>query len=71
MRRERRKNGKDTGAIDVGCLVLQRMSALPGKNFTEGWVEFEDKRVAKRVAAQLNGQPMGGKKRGAYFYDLW
>ena len=23
-----------------------------GKNFTEGWVEFEDKSVAKRVRAQ-------------------
>ncbi|GAX73284.1 hypothetical protein CEUSTIGMA_g738.t1 [Chlamydomonas eustigma] len=42
-----------------------------GKNFTEGWVEFEDKRVAKRVAMQLNGQPIGGKKRSAYYYDLW
>ena len=27
-----------------------------GKSFTEGWVEFEDKRVAKRVADMLNGQ---------------
>ena len=44
---------------------------LPGKNFTEGWVEFEDKRVAKRVAEQLNGQPIGGKKRSAYYFDLW
>ncbi|MEW5297318.1 MAG: hypothetical protein WDW38_006146 [Sanguina aurantia] len=42
-----------------------------GKNFTEGWVEFEDKRVAKRTAAMLNGQQMGGKRRSAYHYDLW
>ncbi|CAK0764182.1 hypothetical protein CVIRNUC_003132 [Coccomyxa viridis] len=42
-----------------------------GKNFTEGWVEFDDKRVAKRVAEMLNGQPMGGKRRSAYHYDLW
>ena len=42
-----------------------------GKNFTEGWVEFDDKRVAKRVADMLNGQPMGGKHRSAYHYDLW
>lgn len=42
-----------------------------GKNFTEGWVEFEDKRVAKQVAQMLNGQPMGGKRRSAYHYDLW
>ena len=43
----------------------------PGKNFTEGWVEFEDKRVAKAVAATLNGQQIGGKKRSAYYYDIW
>ena len=96
-----------------------------GKNFTEGWVEFEDKQKAKevrvgetagaawgrqpmgqlavgtqmpsrvaeacrcaipvgllclsaclppahaQVVALLNGQQMGGKRRSAYFYDLW
>lgn len=42
-----------------------------GKNFTEGWVEFEDKADAKRVAAMLNGQPIGGKRRSAHYYDLW
>ena len=42
-----------------------------GKNFTEGWVEFEDKTDAKRVAAMLNGQQMGGKRRSAHYYDLW
>eukprot|EP00898_Chlorokybus_atmophyticus_P007658 jgi/Chlat1/7894/Chrsp66S07203 len=42
-----------------------------GKNFTEGWVEFADKGVAKRVASALNGQNIGGKRRSAYFYDLW
>jgi ESF2/ABP1 family protein len=34
-------------------------------------VEFEDKAEAKRVAAALNGQPMGGRRRSAYYYDLW
>jgi ESF2/ABP1 family protein len=47
------------------------MGGNSGKNFAEGWAEFEDKRVAKRVAAQLNGNPMGGKRRSAYHYDLW
>lgn len=42
-----------------------------GKNFTEGWVEFENKAEAKRVAAMLNGQQMGGKRRSAHYYDLW
>lgn len=42
-----------------------------GKKFTEGWVEFADKRIAKRVAVMLNGQKIGGKRRSAYYDDLW
>lgn len=42
-----------------------------GKNFTEGWVEFEDKSIAKAVAAGLNGQQIGGRRRSAYHFDLW
>ena len=49
----------------------KRQGKNSGKNFTEGWVEFNDKRVAKRVAEMLNGHPMGGKHRSAYHYDLW
>jgi len=29
------------------------------KNFVEGWVEFKDKRIAKKVAAALNGNIIG------------
>lgn len=39
--------------------------------FTEGWVEFEDKKVAKRVAEMLNTQRMGAKKGHALYDDLW
>ncbi|XP_070683476.1 uncharacterized protein [Malus domestica] len=35
------------------------------------WVEFSDKRVAKRVANMLNGEQIGGKKRSSFYYDLW
>lgn len=42
-----------------------------GKIFTEGWVEFEDKSQAKQIAAALNGQPIGGRRRDAHYYDLW
>ncbi|BDA42668.1 Pre-rRNA-processing protein esf2 [Coccomyxa sp. Obi] len=49
----------------------KKMGKNTGKNFSEGWVEFEDKKVAKQVAAMLNGNPMGGKRRSAYHYDLW
>lgn len=40
--------------------------------FVDGWVEFESKSVAKRVAATLNNTPVGGKKRhNAYRDDMW
>jgi ESF2/ABP1 family protein len=39
--------------------------------FTEGWIEFEDKRVAKRVAETLNCTSMGTRKRDAFFDELW
>ncbi|KAG9298196.1 hypothetical protein G9A89_002684 [Geosiphon pyriformis] len=41
------------------------------KNYTEGWVEFMDKRVAKKVAGLLNATLMGGNKRNYYHDDLW
>ncbi|KAJ6821878.1 pre-rRNA-processing protein ESF2 [Iris pallida] len=42
-----------------------------GKEFSEGWVEFTKKSVAKRVASMLNGEQIGGKKRSSFFYDIW
>ena len=41
------------------------------KCFTEGWVEFADKRRAKRIASTLNNTPMGGGHRSFYAHDLW
>ncbi|GBC02921.1 hypothetical protein RclHR1_00490007 [Rhizophagus clarus] len=41
------------------------------KKYTEGWIEFLDKRVAKTVANTLNAQPIGGNKRNYYHDDLW
>eukprot|EP00914_Ancora_sagittata_P027884 GHVO01054578.1.p1 GENE.GHVO01054578.1~~GHVO01054578.1.p1 ORF type:complete len:170 (+),score=33.89 GHVO01054578.1:1-510(+) len=41
-------------------------------NYTEGWVEFEKRKVAKRVALSLNGTPVGGKKRHNFWReDVW
>ncbi|PWA64662.1 pre-rRNA-processing protein ESF2 [Artemisia annua] len=42
-----------------------------GQGFTEGWVEFTNKNVAKRVASMLNGEQIGGKKKSQFYYDLW
>lgn len=41
------------------------------EKFTEGWVEFTKKSVAKRVASMLNGEQVGGKRRSSFYYDLW
>ncbi|XP_065668246.1 uncharacterized protein LOC100197622 isoform X2 [Hydra vulgaris] len=41
------------------------------KQFTEGWVEFLDKKVAKSVAQSLNCTNIGGKKRYYYHDDIW
>jgi ESF2/ABP1 family protein len=41
------------------------------RQFIEGWVEFEDKKVARRVAEMLNAQRMGGRKGDFWYDDLW
>lgn len=41
------------------------------KKFVEGWIEFEDKKLAKRVAESLNNTKIGGKKRSYYHDDIW
>ncbi|KAG2033339.1 hypothetical protein BDR03DRAFT_967778 [Suillus americanus] len=42
-------------------------------HFTEGWVEFKDKKVARSVAEilRLNAQPIGGKKGTCWRDDVW
>merc|ERR1719312_2020982 len=39
--------------------------------FTEGWIEFKSKKVAKSVAANLNCNPVGGKRRSKAHDELW
>ncbi|KAL6451408.1 ESF2 Pre-rRNA-processing protein ESF2 [Candida maltosa Xu316] len=40
------------------------------KNFTEGWIEFVNKKDAKLCAATLNGNKLGGKKTSYYYDDI-
>mmetsp|Transcript_19359 Transcript_19359/g.27052 ORF Transcript_19359/g.27052 Transcript_19359/m.27052 type:complete len:335 (+) Transcript_19359:2-1006(+) len=67
---------------EVGSLYLapegkdsQKMRKKGGgngkKRWVEGWVEFMDKRVAKRVAESLNGTPVGGTKRSKFHDQIW
>lgn len=42
-----------------------------GKRYVEGWVEWEDKRIAKHVARSLNSTPISLQKRNVHYGDLW
>ena len=62
----------------VGRVFLQpdKNDRKPGKFnkdrvFTEGWIEFRSKRVAKSVAETLNCNPVGGKRRSKAHDELW
>ncbi|XP_075992241.1 uncharacterized protein LOC142987394 [Anticarsia gemmatalis] len=62
---------------EVGRIYLQP-SAKPGEKrkrvpnqFTEGWVEFQKKKVAKAVAANLNNTKIGTRKRSRYYDMIW
>ncbi|ORX45433.1 hypothetical protein BCR36DRAFT_585744 [Piromyces finnis] len=41
------------------------------RNYTEGWVEFLEKREAKLVVKHLNNNIIGGKKSSWYHDDIW
>ena len=41
------------------------------RNFTEGWIEFTSKRVAKNVAENLNNTNVGGSKRSKAHDVIW
>lgn len=41
------------------------------KLFTEGWIEFVDKRDAKKAHQLLNARTIGGKKGSYYRDDVW
>ncbi|XP_006013443.1 activator of basal transcription 1 [Latimeria chalumnae] len=66
---------------EIGRIFLQaedrfirkkkKKAGTNAKSFTEGWVEFRDKRVAKLVAASLHNTPMGTRKRSRFHDDLW
>lgn len=49
----------------------EKFKKVKGSQFTDGWVEFLNKKRAKKVALMLNAQKIGGKKRSKYYDDLW
>ncbi|TVT98018.1 hypothetical protein EJB05_10708 [Eragrostis curvula] len=49
----------------------RKHTTVKAKAYSEGWIEFAKKSVAKRVANLLNGEQIGGKKRSSFYYDIW
>ncbi|XP_020574345.1 pre-rRNA-processing protein ESF2 isoform X2 [Phalaenopsis equestris] len=47
----------------AGQVQRKQVRGFRGKQFSEGWVEFTDKRIAKRVARMLNGEQIANKNR--------
>jgi ESF2/ABP1 family protein len=41
------------------------------RSYTEGWVEFTNKKDAKRACELLNARTIGGKKGSYYYDDIW
>ncbi|KAF8556272.1 hypothetical protein OG21DRAFT_1409329 [Imleria badia] len=57
---------------DAKTAYLRRKHTTTKKpHFVEGWVEFNDKRIARSVAGMLNAQPIGGKKGTRWRDDVW
>jgi len=40
-------------------------------SYTEGWVEFKKKKIAKLVANTLNGTQIGGKRKNKCYDSTW
>ncbi|KAG9087856.1 RNA-binding ATPase activator esf2 [Ceratobasidium sp. 392] len=51
--------------------LRKKHTATKKVHYTEGWVEFESKHVARSVAEMLNAQPIGGKKGTRWRDDVW
>lgn len=61
---------------EVGRVYLMPKKKKPGekkpaKQFTEGWVEFLKKKVAKQVASQYNNTQIDCRKRSKHYDFIW
>jgi ESF2/ABP1 family protein len=58
---------------NVTCVLVTKKANKKKKNvtFTEGWVEFEKKKVAKWVVQNINNTPISAKKGSKFCDILW
>jgi ESF2/ABP1 family protein len=62
----------DRKAAHLKKLSKKAKKALrPKSAFTEGWIEFLNKKDAKSAALALNGRPYGGRRGSRFREDLW
>nr|XP_034189625.1 activator of basal transcription 1-like [Osmia lignaria] len=50
---------------------IKKKKKIRTKSFTEGWVEFESKKIAKYVAATLNNTQVSSKKKSKFYDVIW
>jgi len=55
--------------LEAQSVKKKRRKAI--KHFTEGWVEFESKKVAKFVTATLNNTQISTRKKSRFFDVIW
>ncbi|CAM9440944.1 activator of basal transcription 1 [Lampetra fluviatilis] len=51
--------------------VRKKISRSNARSYTEGWVEFVDKKKAKLAAIMLNNNRITTRKRSRFYDDLW
>lgn len=56
---------------EAGSDAPKRRRKTCSKHFTEGWIEFESKRVAKYVAAHLNNTQVSTRKKSKFYDVIW
>jgi ESF2/ABP1 family protein len=49
----------------------RKLTGNASKRYTEGWIEFAKKSVAKNVALSLHNTPISNHKRNTHYGDLW
>lgn len=51
--------------------AVRRRGRKSAGRYAEGWVEFRDKRAARRAASRLQGAPISNRPRSRFRYDRW
>ncbi|XP_065206850.1 uncharacterized protein LOC135836141 [Planococcus citri] len=69
--REIMENFGQVGRIYLQPQFNKKKEKKPAKQFSEGWVEFEKKRVAKEVARGLNNKKIESRKKSRLYDYIW